>query len=62
MSHFNKALKDMGMNRRDFDRPARMVTRTAGAFLFIWIISALASLAGLCVLGYIAWHFIQKFW
>ncbi len=31
-------------------------------FLAIWLLSVLASLAGLVVIAYIVFHFIAKFW
>lgn len=32
------------------------------SFVVFWIVSALISLAVLAALGYVAFHFIQKFW
>jgi len=32
------------------------------AFIVVWIASAIASLAFIGFCGYVAWHFISKFW
>lgn len=37
-------------------------TGLAGFALLWWLVSMLVSLAVLCGLGYVAYHFISKFW
>lgn len=51
----------------DFDKNFRRTVRTTsigltGFALLWWLLSMLVSLAVLCGLGYVAWHFISKFW
>jgi hypothetical protein len=31
-------------------------------FAIVWVINAAAGLAVTCAIGYVAWHFISKFW
>jgi len=50
----------------DFDKRFKshqsLVTKGIGAFFIVWVLAALASLAGAVALVYVAWHFISKFW
>ena len=51
----------------DFDKNFRRTVRTTstgltGFALLWWLLSMLVSLAVLCGLGYVAWHFISKLW
>lgn len=52
MSDFNKR----------FERNQSLMAKGMTAFGVIWVLWALACLAGTGALVYVAWHFIQKFW
>lgn len=53
-------------NNRDFDRNfashQKLVKRSLGGFLAIWLVWACICLAGAAGLVYVAIHFISKFW
>ena len=53
-------------NNRDFDRNfashQKLVKRSMGAFVVLWLFWAALSLAGAGVVLYIIWHFVSKFW
>jgi hypothetical protein len=39
-----------------------LMAKGISAFLVVWVLAAVAGLAGTAVLLYVAWHFISKFW
>ena len=39
-----------------------LMAKGISAFVVVWVLAAVASLAGVAVLAYVAWHFISKFW
>jgi hypothetical protein len=50
----------------DFDKRFKahqsLMVKGASVFGLVWVLWALACLAGSCALVYVAWHFISKFW
>jgi hypothetical protein len=48
------------MNR--FNGHDRLVHRSMGAFIALWVFSFIVSLALSGALVYVAWHFVTKFW
>lgn len=53
-------------NVNDFDKRFKahqsLMVKGASVFGLVWVLWALACLAGSCALVYVAWHFISKFW
>lgn len=51
---------------RDFDKRFKshsdLMVKSASVFGVVWLLWALACLAGTGALVYVAWHFISKFW
>ncbi len=48
--------------RSRHDRTAGLIVKGAGVFGIVWVLWACVCLAGVAGLGYVAWHFIAKFW
>ena len=48
--------------QRRHEKTAGLIVKGAGLFGVIWVLWALVCLAGVAGLGYVAWHFISKFW
>lgn len=59
-------MRSTGRNVKDFDKRIKahhsLMAKGISAFMVVWVFAAAASLAGVAVLAYVAWHFISKFW
>lgn len=51
---------------RDFDKRIKehhsLMAKGISAFMVVWVLAAVASLAGVAALIYIVLHFVAKFW
>ena len=55
-----------GGNVRDIDKRIKahhsLMAKGISAFMVVWVVAAVASLAGVAALIYIVLHFVAKFW
>lgn len=54
--------KDFNNFDNHFNSVEKTIKRGFGVILIIWVAWVLFVITALCALGYVAWHFISKFW